>query len=258
MADPCDLPAGPTTLRTVPPPAPPAAPPPRIPDPPEPPPQVPEPASPDLPGTPPTPSYTGDGPLPADLPGSPGYAAPTFPPPPPDTQVGDFITPGPAGRVPVPGGVQLPTGDPGDLAPYQRYACTVGYHYVSGLVQSPVAQAPSAATPKPAAVTGRRHAPYTVKTVRYFAERAGAQPLMPLPVPDGPAQVLLSADVEPDQPHLEPGGHNLIFRVSAVYVYALAQPQTPDQGYDVGVPAFSTLADADTFLPAQNFVGGIV
>ena len=80
---------------------------------------------------------------------------------------------------------------------------------------------------------------------------------MPPPSPDDATHTLLSAQVVPDQPCLEPGASNWIFRVSATYVYALTQPRTPDQGYPVGVPVYSTLAAADTFLPAASFVTGI-
>jgi hypothetical protein len=142
-------------------------------------------------------------------------------------------------------------------ARYDVFGCTVDYEYESGLVQLPVAQAPSAGTPKPAAVLGRRNAAVGTKTVRYFAERAGAQPLVPPPSPDDSTQTLLSAKVVPDQPYLEPGAATWIFKVAATYVYALAQPRTYDQGYPVGVPAYSTLTAADTFLPAANFVPGI-
>jgi hypothetical protein len=233
--NPCDLPAAtPTTLRA---PLPPAAPPP-------PPPAVPPPPA--------------DGVLPP-APAQPGYAPPlpAPSPAPPQTTPAPYFTPGPVGRVLPAGGVAVPTGDPGEEAPYGQYACTVEYEYDSGMVQAPVAQAPSAGTPKPAAVFGRRRAPAGKKTVRYFARRAGAQPLVPLPAADDATQVLLSARVVPDQPFLEPGASTWIYTVAATYVYALAQPRTPDQGYDVGAPAFSTLAAADTFLPAANFVAGI-
>ena len=233
--NPCDLPAAtPTTLRA---PLPPAAPPP-------PPPAVPPPPA--------------DGVLPP-APAQPGYAPPlpAPSPAPPQTTPAPYFTPGPVGRVLPAGGVAVPTGDPGEEAPYGQYACTVEYRYDSGMVQAPVAQAPSTGTPKPAAVLGRRYAPVGTKTVRYFAERAGAQPLVPPPTPDGAAQVLLSAEVVPDQPCLEPGANNWIFRVAATYVYALAQPRTYDQGYPVGVPAYSTLTADQTFLSAANFVLGI-
>jgi hypothetical protein len=151
----------------------------------------------------------------------------------------------------------VPAADLGELAPYGRYSCTIEYEYDSGLVQAPVAQAPTTGTPKPAAVFGRRHAPLGKKTVRYYAERAGAQPLVPPPSPDDSTQTLLSARVVPDQPFLEPGASTWVFKVAATYVYALSQPRTYDQGYPVGVPAYSTLAAADTFLPAANFVTGI-
>jgi len=257
--NPCDPPPPPSVLRTTPPPAPVPTQPPAVPDAPQPPPQSPEPSAPKLPGYPlptPTPNYA-DGPLPPYEPGQPGYVPPTPGPATPDTQANDFITPGPSGRVPVAGGVALPAADPGDDAPYRRAGCTTEFAYHSGLVQMPVAQAPSAGTPKPACVTGRRYAPYTRKTVRYFAERAGAQPLVPLPEPDGATQVLLDAQVVPDQPFLDPGASAWIYRVAATYVYALYQPRTPDQGYDVAVPVFSTLNAAEVFLPPQNFVGGI-
>ena len=137
-------------------------------------------------------------------------------------------------------------------ARYDVFGCTVDYEYESGLVQAPVAQAPSTGTPKPAAVFGRRAAPAGTKTVTYFGRRTGAWPRLPGPSAD-PNLVLLSARTIPEVPILDDSGNLYVYACHVVYVYGLVQPVTSQDGFAVGAAPFALAAAADNFLSPGTF-----
>ena len=137
-------------------------------------------------------------------------------------------------------------------ARYDVFGCTVDYEYESGLVQAPVAQAPSTGTPKPAAVFGRRAAPAGTKTVTYFGRRTGAWPRLPGPSAD-PNLVLLSARTIPEVPVLDVSGGLYVYACHVVYVYGLVQPVTSQDGFAVGAAPFALAAAADNFLSPGTF-----
>jgi hypothetical protein len=141
-------------------------------------------------------------------------------------------------------------------ARYDVFGCTVEYAYDSGVVQSPVAQAPSTGTPKPAAVFGRRRAPAATKTVTYFGRRTGAWPRLPGPSAD-PNLVLLSARTIPEVPVLDVSGGLYVYACHVVYVYGLVQPVTSQDGFAVGAAPFALAAAADNFLPPGTFDPGL-
>jgi hypothetical protein len=142
-------------------------------------------------------------------------------------------------------------------ARYDVFGCTVEYEYHSGLVQAPVAQAPSADVPKPAAVFGRRHAPSGTKTVTYYGRRTGAWPRLPAPDTSDKNLVLLSARTVPEVPVLDVSGRLYVYAAHVVYVYGLVVPVTSADGFAVGAAPFARATPEDNFLSPGVFDPGL-
>jgi hypothetical protein len=108
------------------------------------------------------------------------------------------------------------------------------YQFFEGVALLPVAAPP--ATPPVPPVIAQLHAPYTLRVVKWTAERFGAWPICPH-WDQGTKEVLKYKDIIVAGPLLDPKGR-YVYRVSGVYIYLHAVPLDDNAAMPAGTMPF--------------------
>jgi hypothetical protein len=116
--------------------------------------------------------------------------------------------------------------------PYYAYYIQVDYQVSFGNLQLPVA--PVSGVTQNAEIVQTR-LPFGRKVIVWYAERAGASPIVPTPYISDPNLVLTETQIRYLSSRLSNDGMSRIYRKAGVYIFVELQPQTLGVG-NIGYP----------------------